>query len=147
MAVRGVCDDITMWAADWFCHRPDTGKDSCDVRHVFWVVIMSKRDIKAKRWLKRRLRREHGEWWKPLFAVLMAAEGKRPAMGTVMFLCGRRPGVKAASEIWDHEFAITGNAGDGAVAGVNMREVETLPLPERSTSKPYSGTNYTENIE
>lgn len=30
---------------------------------------------------------------------------------------------------------------------VNMREVEALPVPERSTSKPYSGTNYTENID
>ncbi len=43
---------------------------------------------------------------------------------------------------------------DGQVAvvshqgiNVNMREVKALPVPERSTSKPYSGTNYTENIE
>ena len=108
---------------------------------------MSKRDIKAKRWLKHRLRREHGEWWKPLLAVRMAAEGKRPAMGVVMFLCGRRPGVKTASEIWDREFAITGNDGDGASANGNMREVEALPVPDRSTSKSDLSTNVIEKIE
>lgn len=42
---------------------------------------------------------------------------------------------------------VIGNAGDGSGTNWNMREVETLPAPERSTSKPYSGANYTENIE
>ena len=84
---------------DW----PDSSKDRRDIRHVFWVVIMSKRDIKAKRWLKRRLRREHGEWWRPIFTVIKVSNGMHPAAGERVFVCPRRPGLntlRAMRDVW-----------------------------------------------
>ena len=92
-----------MGADHWFYDWPDSSKDRRDIRHIFWVVIMSKRDIKAKRWLKRRLRREHGEWWKPLFTIHKAAHGMRAPAGTQVFVCGRQPGMntlRAMRDIW-----------------------------------------------
>lgn len=119
---------------------------------------MSKRDIKAKRWYKRAFKKRFGLSWMLWYYAERAMDGKNiPArvlerLNVQMFIGGRsvlpphtqreinRRAVMALN-------AITGNAGDGAGVNGNMREVETLPLPERSTSKPYSGANYTENIE
>lgn len=66
-------------------------------------VSVSKRDIKAKRWLKRRLRREHGEWWKPVFTVYKVANGMRAPANAKVFVCGRRPGmntIRTMRDIW-----------------------------------------------
>lgn len=118
---------------------------------------MSKRDIKAKRWEKRRFKKEYGLSWMFWYYVDRAMAGKDvPARALnrlgieQMSVCQPRP-EQVQREINRLAVmvlnAITGNAGDGEGANGNMREVETLPAPERSTSKPYSGANYTENIE
>ncbi len=120
---------------------------------------MSKRDIKAKRWEKRRFKKEYGLSWMFWYYAGRALNGKSIPYRALKriglrqaFVCGCQSGRNYCMREINRRAsmalnAITGNAGDGECANGNMREVETLPAPERSTSKPYSGTNYTENIE
>lgn len=127
---------------------------------------MGKRDIKIKRWEKRSFRKQYGLSWRFWYYAVQALNGKdvplrvlRRIEARKIFVCGRRPGLAAQTQREINRRAVmalnaitgdagdAGDAGDGAGANGNMREVETLPAPERSTSKPYSGTNYTENIE
>lgn len=121
---------------------------------------MGKRDIKVKRWEKRAFRKKYGLSWMFWYYAVQALNEKdvplrvlRRIEARQVFVCGRRPGLAAHTQREINRRAvmalnaITGDAGDGAGENGNMREVETLPAPERITSKPYSGTNYTENIE
>lgn len=121
---------------------------------------MGKREIKVKRWEKRAFRKKYGLSWMFWYYAVQALNGKDVPLHVLrriearrISVCGRMPGLAEQTQREINRRAvmalnaITSDAGDGAGANGNMREVETLPVPERSTSKPYSGTNYTENIE
>lgn len=77
---------------------------------------MSKRDIKAKRWEKRRFKKEHGLSWMFWYYALQAIEGRRiPARAVKCigmrqaFICGRQLGMTLQRNMLFR--AITGDAG------------------------------------
>lgn len=77
---------------------------------------MSKRDIKAKRWEKRRFKKAHGLSWMFWYYAVLAVEGKRiPARAIKRiqmrqaFVCGRQLGMTLRGEQLFR--AITGDAG------------------------------------
>lgn len=53
--------------------------------------LMGKRDIKAKRWARRREKRKYGAWYW--------------AQQQFLIVTGRRPGKESLREIWNREYA------------------------------------------
>lgn len=83
---------------------------------------MSKRDIKAKRWERRKEKRKYGMWYQAQQQFLIAT--------------GRRPGKQSLLEIWNREYATAPIVMADAVRvpNGNMREVKSKPAPDRYTS-------------
>lgn len=126
MAIMGVSDEAK--SVEWHEERTEPG--------CFYA------DISGRMVTVRRLRDSRTN-----LAIITGADWNQIRFefdGGHMKLLAAQWAIDTIARGWD---GADGNAGDGVGANGNMREVEALPVPDRSTSKPDLSTNVIEKIE